>query len=71
MFEYHVALTLLILLSCIVNKPQKPVGSLGMQKLSITMTTNKSSIRNSGNESTMDVAALQAQLQDMKEKVRH
>jgi len=61
----------ILLSSGIVNKPQQPVGPLGMQKLSITMTTNKSSIRNSGNESTMDVAALQAQLQDMKEKVRH
>ena len=51
-------------------KEQQQINSLAMQKLAITATPNKPPFRHSGNESTMDVATLQAQLQEIKEKVK-
>ena len=51
-------------------KDQQQINTLAMQKLAITATAaNKPQFRHSGNESTMDVATLQAQLQEIKEKV--
>ena len=51
-------------------KDQNQINTQAMQKLAITASVNKPPFRHSGNESTMDVATLQAQLQEIKEKVK-
>lgn len=52
-------------------KDQHQLNTIAMQKLAVTAAAaNKPPFRHSGNESTMDVATLQAQLQEIKEKVR-